>query len=113
MPDYRQNIETLQGGSSFFFDLLGLLVKEGYVNRDTFISFLGGSAITHYRILRPIIENERKKRPRFQKYFEDFVANSIRVLSKWESEGERVRFDEVQKGELLKIEKYWKTGKWG
>lgn len=95
---------------SFFFDLLGLLVKKGYVSKDTFISFLGGSAIIHYRILRPFIENERKKRPRFQKYFEDFVAKSVKALSKGEPESHG--FDKLGEDESKKIETYWSTGKW-
>lgn len=62
------------------FDNFGKLVKEGYINKEQFLSMYCGSVIRMYKVLQPHIEFERSNRPskifaiNFEEIFNDSKA---------------------------------------
>ena len=80
---------------SHFYDMTGSLLYHGYVDEKLVIAFLGKAALDYYKVIRPLIKNERTERSDdlYQNYFEDF-ATRCREKKSWEKV-KFARFDDV------------------
>ena len=74
--EHRRSVTTV----SHFFDLLGLLVNDKYIDEKVILKYMGEAIIDMWEILEPYIHYERNRNIRdYQKYFEGLTKKAKEV----------------------------------